>query len=297
MAPASLLTLPAEIRLRIYKFVLPELHLDVSSPTNCQTNLLTLNPGLTFSLVSRQTYREARPLVDNSPVVLSNLASQSIEWLPNWVIACAEEVRPQLSSEFAWMSHYVGRVLTTGVATSPPIWERFPKLRHIELPSTKSSHGSAQYPVSLLPLIQQWLLVDAMSGKTNITGLLHHFNQPDSRLPNVTSQSVKEFNSVILQRQLKLTSGYWFGIGGRFHYGTCVSTEWFKATVVWDKTGVEIKELPNIRHNWWSAAIGQKGSKFGLDLYVCERNYRIGWPKMSLTHQKTVCGPSQQLTT
>ncbi len=226
---SRLLDLPAEIRLNIYKLLIPEIgikslrpKLSISQPTTSQNKKhekdktsQSFNPGLQILFICRQIYAEVKPVVDTAPIVLFRAVWTETVDYSNQPPQCNLRVSKAIFDSWALLQfrHYLRRGMDRMAYGSGPgsLLHTFPNLRLVYFNQSKNPwNGYTAYHLELPKFIAKWLRDEQNSHEDKITGLLQHFEQ----IEGVTGREFKAIDSVIKENHLTLSMSYTWKMRG-----------------------------------------------------------------------------------
>lgn len=225
------LDLPAEIRVKIYRLLVPEITVKplcreyclrwsitlpksqlTTSPDNEyeQNNSRSFNQGLQILFVSRQIYAEVQPIVDAAPLVLFKLGFDEITDYSNLPPHIASRVSKATFTAWGllWFRPYLRQ---NHASSSEPqlLLHAFPNLRQIHIDQF-GPNSKLQFPLTPLRFITGWLQDETQLHQDKIIGLLRSFEQAEGG----PGSEVKAIDSMVKKYYLTLTMPYTWKIEG-----------------------------------------------------------------------------------
>ena len=270
--PVTFFSLPAEVRLKIYELVDPNIVIYCDYQPPCSTANFWYGRGhgkwkteVTYHTellgVCRKMNAEASSLLEKPHVIVAGFMDGRLDdtrwfmqtWSTKVYKLILEDWRFGYLSK--WRQDFGYNFFEDG---------NCPNLRSIEFIMPYHWDWSHQqtrelanlaFPARLLPLIRTWL---QQSHLKKITGLLDLFKRacPPKWSPSHWECPVSETNALIKERDLGVSATYTFALRGRqttesllIIKANVLFEKRFKVLVVWDKDGVRIEELPDL--SWW----------------------------------------------
>ncbi|KAJ9614320.1 hypothetical protein H2200_002456 [Cladophialophora chaetospira] len=250
--PSSFMTLPAEIRLKIYALLFPELVMSTSlynihaghgiygiygrySPPS-------ITPRLDIRLVCKEFFVQLNPLIVAAPVVICGSPSElrlPRRLLHTELYSRVHEVRLQ-QWQFACLSNRYHYFSTQWFFDLPNLRSVYVEPRGYEL----------EFPIKLLSFIVQWLRDEHENHLPSIP--LPDFIHSSTGIKREEAARTEEY---INHRNVTLRGEYRFRVEARSSsrpQWETVLSEGFRTIVVWDKHSLRMEQLPDLREkSWW----------------------------------------------
>ncbi|KAJ9614347.1 hypothetical protein H2200_002483 [Cladophialophora chaetospira] len=265
--PPTLLTLPTELRLKIYKQAISETKIvcgwfgpgrEGSEPWSSVRKsradphyVISVTSSANLLLVSAQVHREAKALVYAMPVNLAMDANYSRIQL---------QLAPYILNGIKELTLKSNKFIGLSIDSQPlgiALSDRavLPNLKTIRM-TNRDVYGNAapegpyyniEYPIHVDCVITQMLEKDKTFSRSELLQVVLTNPRDDSVI-----EQVRQTKDLIEERGLVLKGEFRFVIyiTTTFPQGPCFcisGEQWYKAIITWDKKGVSIKNLPNLR--------------------------------------------------
>ncbi|KIX96396.1 uncharacterized protein Z520_07662 [Fonsecaea multimorphosa CBS 102226] len=270
----SFLSLPSEIRLKIYGFVCPEIEIDCRTLFRPSANPTTerfickTTHRIHLLLTSRKVYAEAKPVFDSAPVAVAcrlyiyppqpliplDFPQSALPRVYKLNVAAAPQ--PYFGGlGLAFGHNWLDRNICPNVRVICRAW---PKIEPLSYKSHRFSIEK-ESPLHFIPLLLPGSPIDPRDyGITN--GNIHNlFEVCKSRGANDCWRNfVVRENAWITHHDLTVKTTYRIGLRARTQEVTncmgpwIVFESWLDVVVIRDKNGIRIDGLPDLRASaWW----------------------------------------------